>query len=110
MARSVRLSSSPFGGSAKMKVLAVNCGSSTLKFQLIMVEGKDTVPGQMRRLAHGIVDRIGSHGAIEFTTENGEGPREVAAITVNKTLGQWLEEAIVEKIKREQESGKEAEK
>ena len=34
----------------------------------------------------------------------------VAAITVNKTLGKWLEEAIVEKIKREQESGKEAEK
>jgi len=27
---------------------------------------------------------------------------KVAAVSANKTLGQWLEEAIVEKIKREQ--------
>ena len=30
----------------------------------------------------------------------------VAAVTANKTLGQWLEEAIQEKIKREQKGGK----
>ncbi len=63
-----------------MKVLAINCGSSTLKFQLIEVEGKDKIPSQMRRLAHGIIDRIGSRGAIEFTAENGERLREVAAV------------------------------
>ncbi len=31
----------------------------------------------------------------------------VAAVTRKKTLGQWLEEAIVEKIEREREPGKE---
>ena len=34
----------------------------------------------------------------------------VAAVTQKKTLGQWLEEAIVEKIKREQKLGKEESK
>jgi predicted HicB family RNase H-like nuclease len=31
----------------------------------------------------------------------------VAAVTQKKTLGQWLEEAIVEKIEREQKLNKE---
>jgi len=34
----------------------------------------------------------------------------VAAVTLKKTLGQWLEEAILEKIDREQKLGKEVEK
>ena len=29
----------------------------------------------------------------------------IAAVTHKKTLGRWLEEAIMEKIKREQKSG-----
>jgi len=31
----------------------------------------------------------------------------VAAVSAKKTLGQWLEEAILEKIEREQKLGKE---
>ena len=34
----------------------------------------------------------------------------VAAVTQKKTLGQWLEEAIAEKIEREQELSKEGQK
>ena len=34
----------------------------------------------------------------------------VAAVVQKKTLGQWLEEAIIEKIGREQKPSKEAEK
>jgi len=34
----------------------------------------------------------------------------VAAVTQKKTLGQWLEEAILEKIEREQKLGKEESK
>jgi len=34
----------------------------------------------------------------------------VAAVIHKKTLGQWLEEAIIEKIGREQKQSKEAEK
>jgi len=32
----------------------------------------------------------------------------VAAVTLKKTLGQWLEEAIAEKIERERQLSKEA--
>jgi len=63
-----------------MKVLAINCGSSTLKFQLVEVEGKDTAPGQQRRLAFGIVDRIGEHTAIQFTSEKGEGLQQTSKV------------------------------
>jgi hypothetical protein len=34
----------------------------------------------------------------------------IAAVTRKKTLGQWLEEAIMEKIKREQKLGREGQK
>ena len=34
----------------------------------------------------------------------------VAAVTQKKTLGQWLEEAIVEKIEREQRLGREVQR
>lgn len=49
-----------------MKVLTINCGSSTLKFELF--EAKD---GE-RSLARGIVDRIGGSGKIEFHSERDE--------------------------------------
>jgi len=62
-----------------MKVLAINCGSSTLKFQVIDVEG-EAAAGRERRLASGIVDRIGGRAAIEFTAENGERLQEAASV------------------------------
>jgi acetate kinase len=52
-----------------MRILAINCGSSTLKFQLIEVEGGVTALGQEQRLASGIVDRIGGQGSLRFTGE-----------------------------------------
>jgi len=35
---------------------------------------------------------------------------KIAAVTQNKTLGQWLEEAIMEKIDREQKASEEVER
>jgi len=66
-------------GSARMKVLAINCGSSTLKFQVIEVEG-EAVPAGERRLASGTVDRIGGRAAIEFIAENGECLQEAVPV------------------------------
>ncbi len=56
-----------------MKVLAVNCGSSTLKFQLIDMEGA-------RTLAYGIVERISGPAAIEFRAEGGQVLQEAAPV------------------------------
>lgn len=63
-----------------MKVLAINCGSSTLKFQLVEIENEDTPLGQERRLASGTVDRIGGRGTIRFCSEKGERHQEVSEV------------------------------
>ncbi len=56
-----------------MKVLVLNCGSSTLKFDLVEMDlaegsGEHAAP----RLAHGMVDRVGRDSAIEFSATSGE--------------------------------------
>jgi acetate kinase len=48
-----------------MRILTINCGSSTLKFELFEVVDE-------RSLARGIVDRIGGPGSIELSSEGGE--------------------------------------
>lgn len=53
-----------------MNILAINCGSSTLKFQLIEVETGPGAFGHERRLATGLVEAIGGLGSIEFTAEH----------------------------------------
>lgn len=54
-----------------MKILVLNCGSSTLKFQLLGVEGLNTTDS-FERLARGTVDGVGGPGTLEFTARNGE--------------------------------------
>jgi acetate kinase len=56
-----------------MKVLVINCGSSTLKFHFIEVDN-DAASDRQRRLARGTVDGIGGRGAIEFVAADGEAP------------------------------------
>ncbi len=62
-----------------MKILAINCGSSTLKFQFISMEGEATAPGRKPSLAHGIIEGIGGQGSIEFTTKDGQHIKEAVA-------------------------------
>lgn len=62
-----------------MKILVINCGSSTLKFQVISLEAAGPL-GNERRLTHGLVDRIGRPGEIRFVGEDGESFRETDQI------------------------------
>lgn len=55
-----------------MRILAINCGSSTLKFQLFELEPEQKVYSRERRLARGLVEEIGTKGALDFTMETGE--------------------------------------
>lgn len=55
-----------------MKILIFNCGSSTLKFQLIELDKGEMVVGQRQRLAYGSVDRIGTQGRIRFVVPGKE--------------------------------------
>jgi acetate kinase len=54
-----------------MKVLVLNCGSSTLKFQLIQTRGGAVE----RKIARGVVDRIGGESSYKFEIL-GETPEE----------------------------------
>lgn len=61
-----------------MNVLAVNCGSSTLKFRLFDVEAAGDGGTREERLAGGIVDRIGGRTTLEFTAGGGQKIRKEA--------------------------------
>lgn len=63
-----------------MKVLVINCGSSTLKFQVLELD-EGTTLGKERLWAHGLVDRIGQRGAVRFVLEGArwdQGAAEIA--------------------------------
>jgi acetate kinase len=80
-----------------MDVLAINCGSSTLKFDLIEVAGEDKPRSLERRLAHGTVDRIGPRAALRFVARNGEGLQESATVADHgeaaRVALRWLDSA-----------------
>jgi acetate kinase len=78
-----------------MRVLAINCGSSTLKFQLFELQPQEKSYGQEKRLARGLVEEIGTRGSLDFTIEDHESLKEATAISdhgqaARRVLG-WLE-------------------
>lgn len=76
-----------------MKVLALNCGSSTLKFKIYDMSSSIS-PGSEKRIAYGIVENIGGLGTIKFTAENGEGIQETERMADHaeaaRRLIRWL--------------------
>ena len=50
----------------RMNVLVLNCGSATLKFQLIETDATPVSYSQDRKLAHGLVERIGADARCRF--------------------------------------------
>ena len=78
-----------------MKVLVLNCGSSTLKFQVIETAAPSSSAGQDRKLARGLIDRIGEEALCTFEAA-GSGPyRETVLVrnydeAVRKVLA-WLD-------------------
>jgi acetate kinase len=59
-----------------MRILVLNCGSSTLKFQLIDNDGTAASP----KLARGIVDRIGGRASYSFKADAGAAEENTASI------------------------------
>ena len=54
-----------------MNVLVFNCGSSSLKFQLIGLDDSAASGERDRRLARGLIERIGGEASCAFTTMDG---------------------------------------
>src|SRR5438309_9778962 len=79
-----------------MRVLVVNCGSSTLKFQLIDTTKEDAAPASERYLAGGVIERIGSQAALDFQAGSNV-YQDTAAITDHEEASRrvlaWLDTA-----------------
>jgi acetate kinase len=63
-----------------MRILGLNCGSSTLKFRLIELESENVSLGQEQTLAFGAVDRIGGQATLFFVAENGKSVQHSRAV------------------------------
>ena len=53
-----------------MIILAINCGSSSLRFQAIDFKNKEENAIKESQIVSGIVDRIGGQGSIKIVAEN----------------------------------------
>jgi acetate kinase len=60
-----------------MNVLVLNCGSSSVKFQLIATDLERIEQDADTRLAHGLIERVGGAGIVTFTAE-GKTPKRFA--------------------------------
>lgn len=63
-----------------MNVLVLNCGSSSLKFQLIATDVETISRNADRRLAHGQIERIGGAAILSFTAKGRETERSAAPV------------------------------
>jgi len=63
-----------------MNVLVLNCGSSTLKFQIIETDAESIERDEDRWLARGVVDRVGGHSLIAFENREGHVLRDAAPV------------------------------
>ncbi len=63
-----------------MNILVLNCGSSTLKFQLIETDLERIENNTDRRLAHGVIERIGGAAIITFVAEGRDANRSAMPV------------------------------
>ena len=72
------------------KVLAVNCGSSSLKFQLFEMNTESVITS-------GIIERIGMEDSIFTIKYNGTKDKKVFAVPTHKEAVQVLLDTLIEK-------------
>jgi len=67
-----------------MKVLVLNCGSSSVKFQLVETDEASSASGTDRALAKGIVENIGGTAILRYEADGAAPARETAEILEHK--------------------------
>ncbi len=77
-----------------MNILVLNCGSSSLKFQLIVTDLERIADNSDKRLAHGQIERIGGAAVITLTAEGKKPNRSAAPIkdmrSAVETIVRWI--------------------
>ena len=63
----------------RMNVLAINCGSTSLKFRLVEAD-EGVAPGGQQRRASGVVNAIGPGAQIDFVAESGANLHEIRPV------------------------------
>ena len=63
-------------GDAKLQILVINCGSATVKFQLIALDGSENGIDNQEKIARGLIDRVGANASCAFSTASGESYRD----------------------------------
>jgi len=80
-----------------MNVLVLNCGSSTVKFQLIATDLERIADGKDERLARGVVERIGGEAIITFEAAGKAPLRSTAPVrdtrSAVETVIRWVTSA-----------------
>jgi len=88
-----------------MNILVLNCGSSSLKFQLIATSLERIANNTDKRLAHGQIERIGGAAVITLTAEGKNPNRSAAPIkdmrSAVETVVRWIasENSGIDEIK-----------
>jgi acetate kinase len=67
-----------------MKVLVLNCGSSSVKFQLVETDEASSTDGSDRALARGLVENIGGTAILRYEADGRPPVRETAEILEHK--------------------------
>ncbi len=84
-----------------MNILVLNCGSSSLKFQIIRTDADSIEKNSDRRLAGGTIERVGSHSLIALQAEGREKVRLAAPLRDHRAaldyVVRWIvsEEAVI---------------
>jgi len=77
-----------------MNILVLNCGSSSLKFQLIATDLERIAGNSDKRLAHGQIERIGGAAIITLTAEGKTPQRSAAPVrdikSAVETIVRWI--------------------
>ena len=78
-----------------MNVLAINCGSSSLKFGLFALDGRGSRDEAIRRLAGGGIERLGGDKAqIDFAADGGAPTRTTTPVADHaegvRRLAEWI--------------------
>jgi acetate kinase len=77
-----------------MNILVLNCGSSSVKFQVIETDSKRIEADSDRCLAKGVIERIGTLSLLSFQAAGGETVREDAPVRDYRAaldrIGQWV--------------------
>ncbi len=77
-----------------MNILVLNCGSSSLKFQLLATDAERIAQNTDQRLAHGQIERIGGAAIITLTAEGKTPQRSAAPVrdvkSAVETIVRWI--------------------